>query len=104
MNKSSCAHDALTRNPAIRSPWIPWLGIVAILLLAFWAFRPIPVQAQLQTGNPQATTQPSAVAVAPVATAVKDPQTYGLWVLAPAVLAILLTIITREVVGALFVG
>ncbi len=33
-----------------------------------------------------------------------DPQSYGLWVLAPAVLAIGLTIVTRQVVAALFIG
>ena len=77
------------------------MGIVAILFLACWVFLPTPAQALLPSGDPLATVQPSAPAITPAATAVNDPRSYGLWVLAPAVIAILLAIITREVVSAL---
>ncbi len=34
----------------------------------------------------------------------KDPRSYGLWVLVPAIVAILMTIFTRQVIPALFIG
>ena len=60
----------------------------------------LPAQADAapdQTESPPTTTPPAERAV-------KDPKSYKLWVLAPALLAILLAIVTRQVVPALFLG
>ena len=51
-----------------------------------------------QTESPTTTTTPPAERV------VKNPESYKLWVLAPALLAIGLAIFTRQVVPALFLG
>lgn len=46
----------------------------------------------------------SATTTATTVTAPKDPKSYGLWVLVPAVVAILMTVFTRQVIPALFIG
>lgn len=105
MNTASGVTCVLSHHRGVRSPRSSTcIGIVAVLLLAWWAQRPIPAHALLQTGDVHATAHPSDPAAPNVTSAAKDPQTYGLWVLTPAIAAILITILTRQVLAALFIG
>ncbi len=82
-----------------------WI-FIALIAAAWFVARP-GVEAQTPPDPVATEPQPSA-AVAPASDPAEfgsdDPRGYGLWVLVPAVAAIGLTILTRQVVASLFVG
>ncbi len=59
---------------------------------------------QRATESTQEDKKPEAAPTATVPAPPKDPKSYGLWTLLPAVVAILLAIFTRQVVPALVIG
>ncbi len=123
----------MTAIHSMRTGWSRRIGwVMAMGLIGAWLILPAMAPAQQTNPPPQvdvpATAQeeapdgasdeaPPAVSVAepfdaPSETAPsqvtprqpRDPKTYGLWVLLPAIVAILLAIFTRQVVPALVVG
>ena len=78
------------------------------------ATQPVPAEkAAEQTGSPDQPTkeeaavaedQPAVTEAAEASDSAKDPTTYGIWVLLPALVAIVLAIFTRQVVPALVAG
>ncbi len=70
-------------------------------LLQDAAARLVDEPAQADQSAPDAQVDPTAP---PAERVVKDPMSYGLWVLMPAAVAILLAIFTRQVVPALVLG
>jgi len=82
------------------------LSLALLFLLSAWYWSaPTSVEAQLPSAEAPVIQDTDRPADAPPTTKPpRDPKSYGLWVLTPAVLAIVLTILTRQVVAALFLG
>ncbi len=80
------------------------IGSCAALWVADSSFSAAQIDQSARTMESQDAPAGAAPTPAAIAGTPRDPRSYGLWVLAPAVVAILLAIITREVVSALFVG
>jgi len=90
--------DACGRNRR-RGWWALGLLLVALVCLRFTASRSLAQDQPALTPTASASPDEAQTAAAP-----RDPQSYGLWVLAPAGIAIVITILTRQVIAALFAG
>lgn len=89
-----------------------WTAFVCLALLLGTVTLALGQSPASDTNNNASTATPtveqadqaSPAATSPAPRVAKDPKNYGLWVLAPALAAILLAILTRQVVPALVVG
>ncbi len=82
------------------------LTFALVASIASSAWSQTPDEALVETAAPAevpTAADPSADAT-PAQTPVENPESYGLWVLAPAIVAIVLAILMRQAVPALFIG